>query len=277
MFPIEAMLILSGLNNFIKTVSIKEIDGGNRVTFTDIEGEKRFDVLNGKDAQGGTVTYKIPKEYYETEFTDSNTEVTGGGTAASFCVKLGKIVVNSDQMAEDEEAGLWDCPEDFDEWTEEAQVEYTLKIYEKYATVSMYPWSPPTEKPLLYYVASGDIGDHIGESGALLNKYWKNDFKILVYASNGTSETYAYLSPLGSMLNDINTIHNNMLGFLYLDSHYDENEKYTIIDVLLISFLYNPTYNHISSINKSYVTNADVKEVTITYTPNTYMEEYDNE
>lgn len=44
----------NGEDGFSPTVSITEIDGGHRVTITDAEGEKSFDVLDGKDGSGGS-------------------------------------------------------------------------------------------------------------------------------------------------------------------------------------------------------------------------------
>jgi hypothetical protein len=39
----------SGADGFSPIVKVEEIEGGHRVTITDIDGEKSFDVLNGKD------------------------------------------------------------------------------------------------------------------------------------------------------------------------------------------------------------------------------------
>ena len=47
----------AGANGVSPTISIEAIDGGNRVTITDANGPKAFDVMNGKDgAQGNPGT-----------------------------------------------------------------------------------------------------------------------------------------------------------------------------------------------------------------------------
>ena len=43
-----------GLDGFSPIVAVEDIDGGHRVTITDKEGEKTFDVMDGKDGEGGT-------------------------------------------------------------------------------------------------------------------------------------------------------------------------------------------------------------------------------
>ena len=43
-----------GTPGFSPIVSVADIDGGHRVTITDAEGEKSFDVLDGKDGEGGS-------------------------------------------------------------------------------------------------------------------------------------------------------------------------------------------------------------------------------
>ena len=47
-----------GEDGFSPKVSVEEIEGGSRVTITDIDGDKSFDVLNGKDGKDGEVDYE---------------------------------------------------------------------------------------------------------------------------------------------------------------------------------------------------------------------------
>ena len=42
-----------GADGFSPTVSTESIENGTRVTITDKDGPKSFDVMNGKDGQGG--------------------------------------------------------------------------------------------------------------------------------------------------------------------------------------------------------------------------------
>lgn len=44
---------LDGKDGFSPTVSVTELNGGHRVTITDKDGNKTFDVIDGKDASGG--------------------------------------------------------------------------------------------------------------------------------------------------------------------------------------------------------------------------------
>jgi hypothetical protein len=43
----------SGADGFSPIVNVEAIEGGHRVTITDVEGEKSFDVLNGVDGKDG--------------------------------------------------------------------------------------------------------------------------------------------------------------------------------------------------------------------------------
>ena len=45
--------MLKGEPGYAPTVSVTDITGGHRVTITDAQGEKSFDVMDGKDGQGG--------------------------------------------------------------------------------------------------------------------------------------------------------------------------------------------------------------------------------
>lgn len=44
----------AGADGFSPSISVQDIDGGHRVTITDKDGEKPFDVMDGKDGAGGT-------------------------------------------------------------------------------------------------------------------------------------------------------------------------------------------------------------------------------
>lgn len=46
----------NGIDGFSPIVNITEIDGGHRVTITDAEGKKTFDVLDGKEGDSYTLT-----------------------------------------------------------------------------------------------------------------------------------------------------------------------------------------------------------------------------
>lgn len=48
-----ADLVGGGSGGFSPIIDITEIEGGHRVTITDVEGEKSFDVLNGVDGKDG--------------------------------------------------------------------------------------------------------------------------------------------------------------------------------------------------------------------------------
>lgn len=49
------------------TVDVEEIEGGHRITIADINGEKSFDVMDGKDGQGSTLTAATAMHTYKTE------------------------------------------------------------------------------------------------------------------------------------------------------------------------------------------------------------------
>ena len=43
----------NGIDGFSPLVSVTDIEGGHRVSITDKDGENTFDVMDGKDGQGG--------------------------------------------------------------------------------------------------------------------------------------------------------------------------------------------------------------------------------
>ncbi len=49
---------IQGINGYSPIVSIEPIEGGHRVTITDVEGEKSFDVLDGKNGKDGYTPIK---------------------------------------------------------------------------------------------------------------------------------------------------------------------------------------------------------------------------
>lgn len=60
-------------NGFSPVVDVENIEGGHRVTITDKDGDKTFDVMDGKDGQGGGVTSW-------NDLTDRPTETIGVDT-----------------------------------------------------------------------------------------------------------------------------------------------------------------------------------------------------
>lgn len=48
--------IPSGADGYSPTVSVEEITGGHRVTITDASGAHSFDVMDGKDGEGSSIT-----------------------------------------------------------------------------------------------------------------------------------------------------------------------------------------------------------------------------
>lgn len=62
----------SGQNGVSPTVSISEIDGGNRISITDVNGTQSFDIMNGQNGSGGS-----EGEVYSTEETRIGTWYDG--------------------------------------------------------------------------------------------------------------------------------------------------------------------------------------------------------
>lgn len=56
-----------GADGFSPVVDVENIDGGHRVTITDKDGDKTFDVMDGKDGQGGGVS--VQSDWNQTDET----------------------------------------------------------------------------------------------------------------------------------------------------------------------------------------------------------------
>lgn len=67
-----------GADGFSPLVSVTDITGGHRVTITDKDGEKTFDVMDGKDGTGGSVTDEQIQSAVD-KYLEEN-PVEGGGT-----------------------------------------------------------------------------------------------------------------------------------------------------------------------------------------------------
>jgi hypothetical protein len=52
--PVKGVDYFDGKDGFSPVVAVADIEGGHRVTITDKDGNKTFDVMDGKDGQGGT-------------------------------------------------------------------------------------------------------------------------------------------------------------------------------------------------------------------------------
>lgn len=49
----KGVVLVNGKDGVSPTVTVTDIDGGHRVTITDKDGEKTFDVMDGRDGEGG--------------------------------------------------------------------------------------------------------------------------------------------------------------------------------------------------------------------------------
>lgn len=324
----------NGADGVSPTVSVKKIDGGNRVTVTGAEGSKSFDVLdgepyeltnediqkiksaalgdvtkvaddlkkraddgefNGKDyiitpadkqeiaeqaaelagaMQGGTVTYKIPKEYYHTDFGDDPNRGSDLNLNL-FTIYFGKAILNVKQYMEDVEAGIVELlPTNRSLSTEEQ------KIYEKYISFDVKPWVP-TPRVSLFDLLTTGILENNGQSTMYLNKIWNNDFKVSIHAENSNGET-AYSCIKSDIVHSAEWSNilsvNGFVPYLSAKTDYDENTGIQTTELWLIGTGAAMRYGSAMIGYTSYVTNNDVKEVSITFIPNnTVVEEYEDE
>ena len=74
-------------NGVSPTVSVTEIDGGHRVTITDKDGAKTFDVMDGKDGTGGGGTSEAIIDVVELPTENINEDVF-------YRVVIGSVVIN---------------------------------------------------------------------------------------------------------------------------------------------------------------------------------------
>lgn len=224
--------------------------------------------------QGGTVTYKIPKEDYQTDFGDDPNAQTLCGIQISF----GTATINVKQLMEDIEAGIIKDPFDHSLSAEEQE------IIKKYVSFDIKPWVPTPRvswfdivNTRMFEVSDGSIFSD-GQCTMYLNKIWNNDFKVSIHAENSNGET-AYNCVKSDAIFSAGGL--TTIGFAPIFGYTVDYEEETEIQTLnFVLFALGTPKGYGSTLNEytSYVTDDDVKEVTITFIPNNaYVEEYDDE
>lgn len=64
---INSIVLTPGEDGFSPTVTVEEITGGHRVTITDAEGTKSFEVMDGVDSTGGDGSGDMLKSVYDAD------------------------------------------------------------------------------------------------------------------------------------------------------------------------------------------------------------------
>lgn len=342
-----------GEDGFSPTVSIAPLDNGHTVSITDIDGEKSFNVLDGKQGvpgndyiltdedkkeiadlavdnagqaadkanaaaqaaqdvinyvnqkladgdfngadyiltaadkteiaklvtplaesmQGGTVTYEIPKEYYEGEFLafDRNNTTDPNKTGInvylpSVAFKLGKLVLDGARFEEDLSSGLIEEPSDeIFQLPLDEQVPILEELYKNYMTISQNPWCPKTIKPLMYYaLANTQI--------MTLPQVFRNSIetRIVIKREDSEERTIVVANPNFTNADSTGFI-NCFYPLITVNSTVADNSQ--IIELSLFILGNCPKY----ASDSRYATADDtIEEVTFMFIPNNTFVEADN-
>lgn len=225
---------------------------------------------------GGTVTYKIPKEYYQTGFGD---DPYSDPTLNTIRISLGKAILYTRQMEEDIESGVIKNPEDFNSWSEEDQIEFKEELCKKYMSFEIKPWVPTPRISWfdLFFTGILETTDGDMPSTCFLNKIWNNDFKVSIHAENQEGEV-TYICVKSDIFYSTDWPNSGLVPFFGFTT--EEDAETGIDTVNLVLFAVGASNGYCSDLSSytSYVTNDDVKEVTITFIPNNIVvEEYKDE
>ena len=234
--------------------------------------------------QGGTVTYKIPKEYYETAFNYASNSIN----IYSINISFGKMRFNSQQFESDVASGALEVPEDLEHLDTNEQFEFAKKVCDKYLTDVFIPvWVPKfrenwLERIFLYLAFEKGIFETEGTGAAYtvaFDKFWNNDFKVSIHAENSNGEiacSSVKSNVLYSSGGELPPI--GMFPYFGYMIDYDEATGCVIVSLILMAISAPWGYGNPLNGYTSYVTDEDVKEVTITFIPNNVVvEEYEDE
>lgn len=231
---------------------------------------------NTSSQQGGTVTYEIPKEYYNAEFfafdRNNTTDPNISGIKIyipTVTIRLADIVLDSVRYEADLESGIIeDLPEEVYKLPIDEQIPIFEEHYKDYMTVSTYPWCPKTIKPWMYYAIS--LSDQI----VPMQQLFRNAINIQVEIKREHTEEKAFIVANPNLLSaDSAAGTNAFYPSILVGTNNDENFSTIEFSILMIGDC--PKYLS----DSKYATAADtIEEVTLTFIPNnTFMEANKNE
>ncbi len=82
--PKKGVDYFDGNDGISPVVTVENINGGHRVTITDKEGDKTFDVMDGEDGTGGADTDGVGESVAGNQYNINGAEVTAGAGAEIF-------------------------------------------------------------------------------------------------------------------------------------------------------------------------------------------------
>ena len=225
--------------------------------------------------QGGTVTYEIPKEFYEGNIFafDRNNTTDPNKTGINIYIpyiafNLAEIVLDSERFDADLNSGLIEeLPDEVYELPLDEQVPIFEEYFKDYITISQNPWCPNTIKPLLYYALANT-------EYMPLQQVFRNDIKIQMAIEREYTgeETIIVASPNFTSADDIAGT-NIFYPIMLMQTDSGDNSEIIRFTIVILGSC--PKY---SSDSKYATANDTIKEVTFTFIPNnTFVEADKNE
>ncbi|MDE6506402.1 MAG: hypothetical protein K2K71_04010, partial [Eubacterium sp.] len=223
--------------------------------------------------QGGTVTYEIPKEYYNADFFafDRNniTDPNKTGIVVSIptaIIELAEIKIDVARMETDIESGIFeDLPEEVYKLPIDEQIPIFEEHYKNYMTISQHPWCPKTIKPWIYYAIV------LRNPTAPLQQFFRNDIDIRIRIKRDYTEEETIVVANPSFIQASEAMGANAFyPVIIAGENTDETTGFDIIEFAIMMIGNCPKYLS----DSKYATADDtIEEVTFTFIPkNTFVE-----